>query len=160
MKSKFAFIGMVVFGTILFLMPSVYAGGLPNEPEDVAIEEAREDFMADLEEISVNRKAVIEEIVAMWFMDEPGWEEQFRSTLDFAHDNQLLAILHADSYPQVKAILGDGVETLGDTDKDFVFSPVDPCWCVDTRIGGGGFISAGSIRDYNVYGNLASQGGS
>jgi hypothetical protein len=52
------------------------------------------------------------------------------------------------------------VEFLGSTTQDFVFSPVTPCTIVDTRVGGGGFISAGAVRAYNVHGNLAGQGGS
>lgn len=160
MKSKFAWFSIMVFGMILLRMPAVYAADVQLEPVDLAYQEAMDDRTAQLEEIAASREAVIEEIVAMWFMDEPGWEEQFRSTLDLAHESQLLAILSAESYVEVKAILGDGMETLGDTDKDLVFTPVNPCWAVDTRQGGGGFIPAGTIRNYNVHGNLAAQGGS
>ena len=160
MKSKFAWFSIMVFGMILLGIPAVYAADVQLEPGDLAYQEAMDDHTDEIDEIAANREAVIEEIAAMWFMDAPGGEEQFRSTLDLAHENQLLAILRAESYEEVKAILGDGMETLGDTERDLVFSPVNPCWAVDTRRGGGGFISNGTVRNYNVHGNLAAQGGS
>jgi hypothetical protein len=45
-----------------------------------------------------------------------------------------------------------------DLDKDYVFTPVEPCRIVDTRLAGGAF-SPGETRDFDVYGSVASQGG-
>ena len=49
----------------------------------------------------------------------------------------------------------------GDTDKDFVYTPVKPCRIVDTRIAGGKIPSGGS-RAFYVYGSgaqMSAQGG-
>jgi hypothetical protein len=54
----------------------------------------------------------------------------------------------------------DDLEAFGDIYEDLVYTPVNPCKIVDTRYGGGGFISAGSTRYYKVYGSLSLQGGS
>jgi hypothetical protein len=45
-----------------------------------------------------------------------------------------------------------------DLDKDYVFTPVEPCRIVDSRLAGGAF-GPGERRDFNVYGSVASQGG-
>ena len=141
---KLSWVGIIVLGMILMGIPAVYAGDEAPDPADVAYEEAVENRLADLEEIAANREAVIDEIVQMWFMDEPGWEEEFRSALDMANDSKLLAMLNAASYAEVQAILGGGTpdffsadsmanpSSLGDTDKDFVYSPVQPCRIIDT----------------------------
>ena len=47
---------------------------------------------------------------------------------------------------------------LGDTDQDYVYTPVKPCRIVDTRAVGGPF-SASETRDYYVYGEVAAQQG-
>jgi len=51
--------------------------------------------------------------------------------------------------------------TLGDTDKDFVYTPVKPCRIFDTRKAGGS-IGSGGTRAFYVYGDggaMAGQGG-
>jgi hypothetical protein len=55
-------------------------------------------------------------------------------------------------------------KSLGTTTSDLVFVAINPCRIVDTRFGGGGFLSSGSPRDF-VYANpssgtFAAQGGS
>ena len=109
----------------------------------------------------------------MWFMGIPDWEAEFKSLLNLANDSKLLAILNAENYAEVQAILSGGTPalysadsmadpfTLGDGDKDFVYTPVKPCHIVDTRIAGGK-ISSGGSRGFYVHGSggqLTSQGG-
>jgi len=173
MKSKFTWFGIMVFGATLLGMPAVYAADVQPEPADSAYQEAMDDHIAGLEEIAANREAVIEELVQMWFMDIPGWETEFRSLLNVANDSKLLAILNAESYAEAQAILGGGTPAfysadsmadpfaLGDTDKDFVYTPVKPCRIVDTREVGGKIPSGGS-RGFYVYGSgaqMSAQGG-
>ncbi len=59
---------------------------------------------------------------------------------------------------------GQSKPKVGPTATDVVFVPINPCRIVDTRFGGGGFISQGSPRDFvyanPVGGTFASQGGS
>ena len=107
MKSKFAWLSIIVFGAILFRMPPVYAEDMQPEygPEDEAYEQAVGDQSFDLE--------------------------------------------------------SDDIFTLGDTDKDFVYTPVKPCRIIDTR-NAGGKIASGDSRAFLVYGNggqMAAQGG-
>ena len=153
MKSKFAWFGIIVIGLILLASPLTYAN--------------------DLAEIAANRDAMIEELVQMWFMDEPGWEEDFRSGLSLANDSKLLVIQNAKSYAEVQAILGGGTPddysaesmgtpfALGDPDKDYVYTPVKPCRITDTRKAGGK-IPSNSSRNFYVHGAgtlLTPQGG-
>ena len=170
MKSKFAWVNIVVFGVIVLGMPVVYAADVQPEPVDLAHQEAVDDHIADLDEIAANREAVIEELVQLWFMDIPDWEAEFRSLLNLTNDSKLLVILNAKSYAEVQAVLGGGTPdfysadsmadpfTLGDTDKDFVYTPVKPCRIIDTREAGGK-IPSGDSRSFYVYGSVAAQGG-
>jgi len=141
---KFTWIGIIVLGLALLASPLAYAN--------------------DLAEIAANREVVIDEIVGTWSVDAKGWEEQFGINVSQADDSKLLALRNAESFDEVVAILSSenlGIPmALGDPDKDMVYTPVTPCRIVDTRVGGGGFISAFRTRGYNVYGNLAAQGGS
>ena len=161
MKTKIYLIGIVVFGLILLGMPPLYAQEMEPSPEEVAYQKAMQYRMADLDEIAANRDAVMDEIVATWSADANGWEEQFSINVSMADDSKLLALRNAESFDEVITILdGNTPEHLGDTDKDLVYTPVTPCKIVDTRAGGGGFIPAGSTRNYQTYGNLGGQGGS
>src|SRR5204862_7198065 len=54
-------------------------------------------------------------------------------------------------------------KALGDTTDDLVYTPINPCRIVDTRLGAGGFLSANTARDWNASrpaGNFTDQGGS
>jgi Regulator of Chromosome Condensation (RCC1) repeat protein len=55
---------------------------------------------------------------------------------------------------------GNGQCNVSDWDliKELVYTPVTPCRIVDTRLSGGA-IPPGGIRSYNVWGDVASQGG-
>ena len=90
-----------LLGVSLLGMPAIHAGDLPPGPADVAYQEAVKKHFSDLEEVATNREAVIEEIVRMWFMNLPGWEEKFRSLLNLINDSKLLAILNTNSYAEV-----------------------------------------------------------
>jgi hypothetical protein len=154
-------------------MTAVYAADVQPEPANLAYQEEMDENLAELEEIAANREAVIEELVQMWFMEIPDWEAEFRSLLNLANDSKLLAILNAKSYTEIQAILGGGTPnfysadsmadpfSLGDHDKDFVYTPVKPCRIVDTREAGGK-ITSGSSRGFYVYGTgiqMSAQGG-
>ena len=173
MKSKFTCISIMVFGVILFGMPAIYAADVQPEHADSAYPAAMEDHIAALEEIAANRDAVIEELVQKWFMDIPDWEAEFKSLLNLANDSKLLAILNAENYAEVQAVLSGGTPdfysadsmadpfALGDSDNDFVYTAVKPCRIVDTRIAGGK-ISSGGSRGFYVYGSgshMSPQGG-
>jgi hypothetical protein len=160
MKSKFTWLGIIALGLILIGMPPLYAQEMEPSPEEVAYQKAMQYRMADLEEIAAYRDAVMDEIVGTWSVDANGWEEQFSINIRMADDSKLLALRNAVSFDEVIAIFeGDTLEHLGDTDKDLVYTPVTPCKIVDTRYGGGGFISAGSTRYYQTYGSLSTQSG-
>ena len=56
--------------------------------------------------------------------------------------------------PQTKA--------LGDSTNDLVYTPINPCRIVDTRLGAGGFLGNNGARDWNTArpgGSFADQGG-
>jgi hypothetical protein len=167
MKSMFAWFSIMMFGVILYTMPGGYAADVQSEPA------YQENQISELEEFTANRETVIEELVKMWFMDIPGWEAEFRSLLNVANDSKLQAILNAESYAEVQAILGGGTPDfysadstfdpfkLGDPDKDFVYTPVEPCRIFDTRKAGGKIL-AYSSRNFNVHGGaslMIPQGG-
>jgi hypothetical protein len=170
-QHKFIWVGIIVLGFILIGIPPLYAGDTEPSPADVAFETAVRYRMAALDEIAANREAFIEELVSKWFMDFPGWEEEFRSELDLANDRKLLAVSEAGSYAEVQAILFGGTPddyspdslatpfVLGDTDKDLVYTPINPCRIIDTRKAGGP-IGSNSYRTFYVRGaNLSAQGG-
>lgn len=161
MKPKFTWLSIITLGLILIGMPLLYAEEEEPSQADVAYQEAVQDRMADLEEIAANRDAVMEEIVGTWSADANGWQEQFSINVSMADDSKLLALRNAVSFDEVITILdGNTPELLGDPSADLVYTPVTPCKIVDTRSGGGGFISAGSTRHYQTYGPLGAQGGS
>ncbi len=155
MKLKLSWIGIFVLGAMLMGMPAIHA-------EDL-YEDTVQTYFSNIETIASNREAVIEQLVNTWFMDLPGWEEDFRSALSMANDAKLLGILNAGTYAEVQAILSGGTPddfssaimvqplSLGDIDKDFVYAPVNPCRIIDTREAGGP-ISANNTRSFWVHG--------
>lgn len=148
MKSKFIWFSVIMFGLMMIFSAPFYAQEVESSP-------------ADLAEIAANRDAVMDEIVETWSAEAEGWEEQFGINVSMADDNKLLALRNAVDFDEVIAILdSDMLEHLGDTSSDLVYTPVTPCKIVDTRYGGGGFIAAGSTRNYQTYGSLGFQGGS
>ena len=48
---------------------------------------------------------------------------------------------------------------LGEINKDLVYTPVEPCRIVDTRLTAAGPIPTEGTRTFNVYGSVPSQGG-
>jgi hypothetical protein len=151
-QHRFIWVGIVVLGVILLGMPAVYAGDAQPQP-DPAADEASLQADDALEEIALNREAVIIDLAERWGPELEASVESISQMLHGATNEQLLAVDEAYSYEEV-------LEVLGSTTQDLVYTPVTPCKIVDTRSGGGGFISAGSTRYYQTYGNLAYQGGS
>jgi hypothetical protein len=165
MRSKFKWIGIVVLGVLFICGQAIYAADEQPEPDpaaSAALEEMEANLQADLAAIAADREAVIDDIVAMW-PTEPGGEEDLRLALSLADDEDLLAILNANSFNEVVATLGGDDLLEVRTDRDYVFTPVTPCRIADTRVAGPGIIVAGTGRIWRVYGNgaqMAAQGGS
>lgn len=119
-----------------------------------------------LQSIEANRSQVEAGIIANvgGQLDDGG--EQLAIALKSATAKQLQAIQNAADVDAIDAILGGGdanarAARLGDTDRDYVFTPVTPCRLVDTRNAGGAF-SASQVREYYTYGSgslMLSQGG-
>jgi hypothetical protein len=104
---------------------------------------------------AAHREAMAEAIVA---------REEAASGRDFDRTFRLGALksLAAGSLEDLQASLGQtgglGVNLMGDSQADLVFTPVTPCRIIDTRLAGGP-ISAGATRDFLVTGDTTSQGG-
>lgn len=158
MKTKIKWFGIIVVGVMFFGVQAIYAEEVQPEPDpaaDAAYEEMEASLQADLAAIASDREAVIEDIVATW-PTEPGAEEDLRSMLSHASDEDLLAILDVDSFAEFESTLAPR------TDRDYVFTPVTPCRIVDTRVAGPGRVVAGTSRIYYAHGGgatMAAQGG-
>ncbi len=164
MKTEIKWFGIIVLGLIFLFVQAVYAADEQPEPDpaaSAALEEMEADLQGDLAAIAADREAVIDDIVAMW-PTEPGGEEDLRSALSMADDDDLLAILNANSFNEVIATLGGDDLLEVRTDRDYVFTPVTPCRIADTRVAGPGRIVSGTSRLWRVYGSgaqMAAQGG-
>jgi len=158
MKTKIKWFGIIVIGLLFLGAQVTFAEDvqiIPDPAAGVAVEEMNANLQDALEEIASDREAVIEDIVAMW-PAEPGAEDDLRSILSYASDEDLLAILDAGSFAEMESVLAPH------TDKDFVFTPVNPCRIVDTRVAGPGIVVAGTSRVYYTHGGgatMAAQGG-
>ena len=165
MKTKIKWFGVIVLGVMFLFVQAVYAGDVQPVPDPAAgatYVEMEANLQADLAAIASDRKAVINDIVAMW-PTEPGGAEDLRTMLSQADDEDLLAILNAGSFDEVIATLGGGDLLEVRTDRDYVFTPVTPCRIADTRVAGPGIIVAGTGRIWRVYGSgaqMIAQGGS
>ena len=110
----------------------------------------------------IDGAGAIEELLSRWGGD-PARDVEIVSALQQASDVQLEALLQAESYAEVIAILRGrvalaGTEALGDSDVDYTFTPVTPCRIVDTR-NAGGIMTPGSTRSFYVHGTVSTQGG-
>ncbi len=125
--------------------------------------------------IAANREGVIKTLAQQWAGASGESVDVLEQTFGAQGNEQLLAIQNAKQFDQVRLIVlgqdpddsaflktleATAVEplALGDTDKDFVYTPVNPCRVVDTRNAVGPF-TPGFTRNYNVYGAVAGQGG-
>lgn len=134
---------------------------------------------------SARKEQLIETILARWQpaavrfgADPKSWPDAFGlalSMLPASTLRDLAAASPANGFAGIASTVSQtlrgvaekqGVvfKALGQTTSDLVFVPINPCRIVDTRFGGGGFITTGSPRNF-VYANpasgtFASQGGS
>jgi hypothetical protein len=70
------------------------------------------------------------------------------------------AVAQAEPEPEVSESLGLLTANLGQSDKNLLFSLVNPCRLIDTRVAGG-ILAAGTQREFQVTdSNLSGQGGS
>jgi hypothetical protein len=158
--------------TLLALAGVLVVGGMAvaQERPMTAAERSAEVELARLAEIQADREGKIAELVAMWAPRGGAEAEQLEMTLRAAKPAQLLRVSAAESFDAVERILlgaGAGApfggvlpNDLGDTSQDYVYTPVTPCRIFDTR-NAGGSISAGTTREFYVYGTstIAAQGG-
>jgi hypothetical protein len=84
--------------------------------------------------------------------------------LDAAYRAALTSDLAAQPLANLEALAGDrsiGLNAIGDTAADLVFTPVTPCRVIDTRLGGGP-IAANTQRNFVIAGTsgFTAQGGS
>jgi hypothetical protein len=127
--------------------------------QDGAQTAAAQAAQARLAEIQANREATISELMGVWAPSRGA--DQLELALREASARQLLQVSRAESFLEVNKILlgpsaggpfGEVVaNSLGDTDQDYVYTPVEPCRIFDTR-NVGGAIPAGGTRDFYVYG--------
>ncbi len=135
--------------------------------------EAQQQRDAAVAAIAADRHGTITDIVnRLGTSDTTG---QFEANLALATAEQLYEISNAASFEEASNILLFGSAAgsdqlgviepeqldLGQTNRDFVYTPVAPCRVVDTRLAGG-IIIGGFSRAFNVYGNgatIGAQGG-
>jgi hypothetical protein len=136
---------------------------------DRAAAEAARVEQSRLAGIRADPEGTVSELLGTWAPSRGA--EQLQRALRAATAEQLLQVSTAESFAEVNRILlgasagapfGDVpmANNLGDTDQDFVYSPVEPCRIFDTR-NVGGSIAAGAARDFYVWGitEIANQGG-
>ena len=104
---------------------------------------------------SPERLAIAEQVIAR---EETASERAFDPAFR-AKAKALLAGLAPEQLAQVQAQpAGLGLNVLGDTQADLVYTPVVPCRIIDTRKGLGA-IAANTTHSFNVTGDTTSQGG-
>jgi len=104
---------------------------------------------------SPQRLAMAEQVIAREeATSERAFDPAFRERTKL-----LLAGLSTEQLAQVQAQEGGlGLNVLGDTQADLVYTPVVPCRIIDTRKAGGA-LSAGVPRSFKVTGDTSFQGG-
>ncbi len=121
--------------------------------------------------IHADRQETIDDIVSRLAPgDDTG---QFEANLNLATSELLYDISNVTTFEQASNLLlfgsAEGTDpvgliapeqlAIGQTNRDFVYTPVAPCRVVDTRFGGGGVLLGGKNRAFFVYGNGATIGG-
>lgn len=152
MKKIFKGFFIILIGVMLVGNLSVMVGEVIAEDDSEAAASGK---VVDPDEI-IGRESMVNDLAEYWATQSGEPVENLEQLFDNATTEQLIAISQASVYEQVQAAL----DSLGDTDRDYVFTPVKPCKIVDTRFGGGGFFFPGNARNYTTYGNLGGQGGS
>ncbi len=134
--------------------------------------------MERLAALDADREAFVKGLAEQWASPANESAENLYEIFRRLNSDKLLAIQDATSFDNVRLIMmgqepgdtaflealaSEPVEplVLGALDRDFVYTPVDPCRIVDTRpsAGGAGTIPAGGTRNYVVHGAVAGQGG-
>lgn len=157
--------GKKIYSTLLATCLAFSVSGLAFADQGTDADLATSAASGYDEPAPIDRAAMIDELVAQWGSDDVT-AYQLRATLEHISDSKLVAVWQADSVDAVNTILTgaadlDGPLALGDTDQDYVFTPVSPCRIVDTRTAGGA-MTAGSTREFYVYGPgvaMTPQGG-
>ncbi len=155
-----------------------FAVGPANATEDYlqraeqsAVTEADSQRDAAIATVHADRQGTIDNIVSRLAPgDDTG---QFEANLNLANSELLYDISNATTFEQASNLLlfgsAEGTDpvgliapeqlAIGQTSRDFVYTPVAPCRVVDTRFGGGGVLLGGTNRAFFVYGNGATIGG-
>lgn len=125
----------------------------------------------------LDRDAVIEVILGTWegsehAVDGEGrlWRESMLPVLQGADEANLRRAMDALEYPSMLAALQGKLDgptvtpsALGDPSSDLVYTPIEPCRILDTRVAGSA-IAADGTRNFDgspfVTGNFSFQGGS
>jgi hypothetical protein len=161
-----AMAGLLGASTVVAQDSGMAGGGAGLAAQDVA----QSDEAGRLAEIQANREGTISELTGRWAPVDGA--SQLEAALRAASARELLLVSQAKSFGEVNRILlgqhaGESFEgfnpnKLGDTNEDYLYTPVTPCRIFDTRnAGGGGAIPAGGTRDFYVYGttDISGQGG-
>lgn len=130
------------------------------------------------------RDALIQEITSTWSghanrlhgISESQWRANMLSTFETADIANLERAAEAESFESMNAALfgrtfeddyagreqeSIGILALGATDRDLVFTPLEPCRILDTRVTSEGRLAARETRDYSGWtdGDFTDQGG-
>ena len=131
--------------------------------------------------IDQNRVTVVDRIVSEW--GQPLAQssaalspEQLRTILSELRSDHLLAASLAGNLDGLRNVLANALsstapvkasriqpEALGDAGDDLVYTPINPCRIVDTRLEAGGFLPNDTERDWKASlpgSSFSSQGGS
>jgi hypothetical protein len=146
MKTKSKFFSIIIIGLML-TGAQVFVANNSKADDELAVSDSSSSLTAvDREDMAMT--------LAEYWADES--EEPFENLVQMfsqASMDQLISIAEASSFADV-------LDRLGDLDRDYVFTPVNPCKILDTRFGGGGVFFPNQQRSYSVFGNLGGQGGS
>ncbi len=125
--------------------------------------------MERLAALDADLPGAIQALAEQWSGPSGFSADELFKTFQRASSDQLLALQDATSINEVDRILLGGESdtvnplTLGSLFRDYVYTPVEPCRIVDTRIavGGGNPIPANTTRDFHVHGTtlIVAQGG-
>jgi hypothetical protein len=148
-----ALAGVLVVGGVAVAQDRVGAVGA------VVAQDGATAFVDEAARIQADRAGIISELMGMWAPARGAF--QLEIALQRASAAKLLQVSRAGSFEEVERILlgatagapfGEFVpNALGDTDQDYLYTPVTPCRIFDTR-NVGGSIPAGGTRDFYVYG--------
>lgn len=158
--------GSLLLGSTFFWSTSAFA----SEGEEGVSTSAGLANRVELTEVDAKalREQTEANILSIFGPQIEGGGDQLGSTLKRATPGQITAIMGAPDVATVDSILrGDTSNDftlgarVGDSDKDYSFTPVTPCRVLDTRSVGGQFIQ-NETREYYIHGDasrISAQGG-